>query len=192
MTEFFTRLTPNFNNWIKPSGREGKCESSDPSNPLYEETNGFGWEEWLFEDYFVNIDNPDFECIGFVEAFNQQNKDKDFVDRLYLYTKLSDNNNGYNPGCYLVGYIDNVKLIATIPKGLQEVHSDLIKVGINQNNFLPMLSFAKNISFCVKDVKVNFSNVYNQPIQLNRGQFRFSLYDLNDHTNFLTGINNYL
>ena len=77
-------------------------------------------------------------------------------------------------------------------KRLQEVHSDFIKVGINHNNFFPMLSFAKKIYLCVKDVKINFSNVYNQPIQLNRGQFRFSLYDINDHTNFLTNINNYL
>jgi hypothetical protein len=189
MTEFFTRLTPNFKDWQKPSGRDGKCSGA---NPLYEETNGFGWEEWLFEDYFANIDNPDFECIGFVEAFNQQNKDKNFVYRLYLYTKLCNNNNGHNPGCYFVGYIDNVKRIDPLSKGLQEVDSDLFKVGINQNSFLPMLSFAKNISFCVKDVKINFSNVYNQPIQLNRGQFRFSLYDLNEHPNFLTTINKHL
>ena len=192
MTKYFTRLTPNFNNWIKPSGREGKCESSDPTCLIYEDTNGFGWEEWLFEDYFVNLNDPDFECNGFVEAFNQQNTDKEIVDRLYLYTKLCNNNKGLKPGCYFVGYISNVKLIPPLSKDPQEVVSDLINVGINQNNFSPMLSLAKNISFRVKDVNIKFLNVYNQPIELNRGQFRFSLYDLNDHTNFLPSINNYL
>jgi hypothetical protein len=189
LNHYFTRLTPNFNDWNKPSGRDGKCNASDPTKPLYEEMRGFGWEEWLFEEYFENLSNPEYVCNGFVEAFNQKNKDKEHVDRLYLYTKLCNNNMGYKPGYYFVGYIDNVERIDPIPKLHNEVQADLIAVDLNHNGFLPMLPFAKNISFKVKDVHVKFPLVYKQPIRLNRGQFRFSLYDLNDHPNFLTTIN---
>ncbi len=98
---------------------------------------------------------------------------------------------GHDPGCYFVGYIDNVKRIEPITKVQREVQADLSARDIHDNLFIPMLSFAKNISFKVKDVHVEFPMVYQQPIQLIRGQFRFSLYDLNDHPNFLTEINNY-
>ncbi len=189
---YFSRLTPNFNNWNKSSGRDGKCTAVDPNKPLYEETHGFGWEEWLFEEYYENLTKPEYICNGFVQAFNHQNQDKDHVDRLYLYTKLCKNKMGHDPGCYFVGYIDNVKRIEPITKVQREVQADLSARDIHDNLFIPMLSFAKNISFKVKDVHVEFPMVYQQPIQLIRGQFRFSLYDLNDHPNFLTEINNYL
>ena len=189
---YFTRLTPNFNDWVKPSGRDGKCHATDPFKPLYEETNGFGWEEWLIEEYFDNLSNTDHACNGFVEAFNQQNLDKDFIGRLYLYTKVCKNKEGHKPGYYFVGYIDNVIRIESIPNTQNKVQSDLSAVDINHNGFLPMLPYAKNISFKVKDVHVEFPLVYKQPIRLNRGQFRFSLYDLNNHPNFLTTINNYV
>jgi hypothetical protein len=48
--QYFTRLTLNFNNWEKPSGRNGKFRAADPKKSIYEETHGFGWEEWLFEE----------------------------------------------------------------------------------------------------------------------------------------------
>ena len=98
MKTFFTRLTSNFNNWSTPSGQDGKCQSSNALRPLYEELNHFGWEEWLFEDYHVNIDEPEFQCQGFTEAFNQKNRHKDRVDRIYLYTKVCKNNNRIIPG----------------------------------------------------------------------------------------------
>jgi hypothetical protein len=189
MSEFFTRLTSNFNDWKKPSGTVGKCSGV---NPLYEETHGFGWEEWLFEEYNQNKSNPDHVCHGFVQALNKINGDKKFIGRLYLYTKVCNNKNGIEPGLYYLGYIDNVKRIDPIPKLLVDVRAYLIKVDLHDSVFIPMLPFAQNISFKVKDVHVHFPLVYAQPIQLKRGQFRFSLYDLNNHPNFLSEINNYL
>lgn len=189
---YFTRLTPNFNDWKKPSGRDGKCNASDLTKPLYEETHGFGWEEWLFEEYYQNQSNPEHVCNGFVQAFNNRNRDKKIIDRLYLYTKLCNNKIGHEPGCYFVGYIDNVKRIDPIPKVQHEVQADLSDVDIHDNLFIPMLPHAKNISFKAKDVHVKFSLVFKQPIRLNRGQSRFALYDINNHTNFLIEINNYL
>ena len=192
MNCFFTRLTSNFNDWRNPSGRNGKCNSSNAQQPLYEQTNSFGWEEWLFEEYHKMGSAPEHICNGFIEAFNQKNRTKGVIDRLYLYTKVCTNKVGIASGYYFVGYIDNVKQIAPIPKNQNEVQADLIAVDITHNGYLPMLRFAKNISFLFKDVHVKFPLVFTQPIQLNPGQFRFSLYDLNEHPNFLSAINNYL
>jgi hypothetical protein len=183
--QYFTRLTPNFNNWKAPSGRDGKCHAANPTKPLYEETHGFGWEEWLFEEYFAQIDNPEFECKGFLEAYNQQNENNSHAVRIYLYTKVCSNKKGIDPGCYYVGYIDNVQRIESLRKDENEVRRELTAVDINHNEFIDMLPFAKNISFKVKDVHINFNNVFQQPIQLHRWQFRFALYDLNDHPNFI-------
>ena len=73
-----------------------------------------------------------------------------------------------------------------------DVRTELKGVDLNHNGFIPMLSYSMNISFKVKDVHINFNQVFQHPIQLNRGQFRFALYNLNNHPNFLTEINNYL
>ena len=188
---YFTRLTPNFNNWKQPSGRDGKCKSSNPKKPLYEETNGFGWEEWLFEQYHIHKHESEFECNGFIEAFNKQNQKIDKVKRLYLYTKLCNNTKGIMPGNYYVGYIDNVSPIKNIAKTNEEVHNTLTNVGIMHDGYIPMLPFALNISFKVKDVHVDFEGVFKRPIRLERGQFRFSLYDMNKHTNFIVAISKY-
>ena len=185
MKEYFTRLTPNFNNWRKPSGTDGKCKASDSKKRLYEETHCFGWEEWLFEEYHKNVSNPDHVCAGFVQAFNQKNRHKNSISRLYLYTTLGKNKKGHLPGCYFVGYIDYVKRLDYLPKNNREVQDDLDAVGINHQGFLPMLPFAKNISFKVKDVHVKFPFVYERSFRLNRGQYRFSLYNLINHSNFL-------
>ena len=42
----WTRLTPNANGWVKPSGACGKCRT--PNGNLFEGEHGFGFEEWLF------------------------------------------------------------------------------------------------------------------------------------------------
>lgn len=191
-TIFFTRLTPNFNDWDRPSGIDGKCHSANPLNPLYEEINGFGWEEWLFQEYLNNIDNPDYTCNGFIQAFNGINEDLNFLKRLYLFTKVCNNEIGVVPGCYYIGYIDNVRRIGPFTKDEGNVRNDLQRVGINHKDFLPMLQCAFNISFKVKDVHLGNGFVFDRPVALNRGQYRFALYNLTRHHNFLIAINNYL
>ena len=85
--KYITRLTPNENNWVKPSGRSGKCKSANSSKQLYEEYFGFGWEEWLFENYF----SGDEICQGFVQAFNGANKAIKTIDELHFYTRICKN-----------------------------------------------------------------------------------------------------
>jgi hypothetical protein len=184
---YFTRLTPNFYNWEKPSGADGKCGVNDSNSALYEAHNHFGWEEWLFEDYFKFKGDPNKECFGFIEAFNDKNKKIDFIERLYLYTKICNNNQSIEPGCYYVGYIDNVKrLKSPLPKTQNQVCQDLKTVGINHDNYIPMLKKAKNISFKVGDVKFFFDKENLNSINLHRVQYRFGLYNLETHTNFLS------
>ena len=186
---FFTRLTSNFNNWKTPSGRDGKCTSSNGT--LYEEIHGFGWEEWLFEEYQANKNKPNHTCHGFIQAFNNKNPNV-VIERLYLYTKVDKNNLGIKPGCYYVGYIDNVKKITPIPNEDNVVCEQLKSVGINTNGYRAMLSNAFNITFQVKDVHVVLPKIYKQPIRLDRGQFRFGLYNMNKHINFIKTIRKYL
>jgi hypothetical protein len=179
---FFTRLTSNFNNWKNPTGRDGKCQSQ--SGALYEEIQGFGWEEWLFEEYHANKSKPNHICHGFVQAFNNNNPNVE-IDRLYLYTKVGRNKCGIKPGCYYVGYINNVKKIKPLSRKDNEVRKQLNLVGISGNGFKPMILNAYNITFQVKDVHINFPKVYSQPLKLKRGQFRFGLYNIHKHSNFL-------
>jgi hypothetical protein len=190
--DYFTRLTPNFIQWQKPSGHDGKCQSADHAQPLYEEEHGFGWEEWLFEEYYLNHSEPEHECRGFIQAFNGRNLHIRHLNRLYLYTKLCSNEKGKPPGCYYVGYINNVRRIGPEAKDAESVGAALQAVGIHHNNFLPMLPYALNISFKVKDVHLGKRCVFQQPIELQRGKYRFALYNLSRHHNFLTEINNYL
>ena len=159
MSSYFTRLTPNFLKWEKPSGRDGKCRAADPTKPIYEQTHGFGWEEWLFEDYHLNKNNPEHTCLGFLEAFNQKNKTKRHIERIYLYTKVCTNKNGISPGCFYIGYIENVQRIEPLSKPENDVRTELKGVDLNHNGFIPMLSYSMNISFKVKDVHINFNQV---------------------------------
>ena len=182
---FFTRLTSNFNNWKTPSGRDGKCQSL--SGALYEEIHGFGWEEWLFEEYHANKNKPNHTCHGFIQAFNNKNLNVG-IDRLYLYTKVGKNKSGIKPGCYYVGYIDNIKKIKPLSRKFNDVREDLNEAEISGNGFRSMLLYAYNITFQVKDVHVNFPKVYCKPIRLKQGQYRFGLYIMNKHTNFIRTI----
>jgi len=190
---YFTRLTPNFSNWQKSTGIDGKCKCTNPKTPLYEEQFGFGWEEWLLEDYFENIKNSDFLCKGFIQALNQKNQGVEFIERLYLYTKVCINKKEIRQGYYYVGYIDNIKRLSYTKTDAinKKICTDLKNIGIIDAISSSMLPNAKNISFKVKDVHINFPLIFNQTIRLNRGQFRFSLYKTDKHPNFLTQIRNY-
>jgi hypothetical protein len=99
---YFTRLTPNLNKWQYPSGSEGKCGSS---NRLYEGANGFGWEEWLFENYHSGDDL----CFGFLQAFNGKNAEMNSVEVIHLYTRICD---GFEAKQYYVGCIKDVKVLS--------------------------------------------------------------------------------
>lgn len=76
------RITWNTNGWIKPSGKTGKS-----TNPSFENENGFGHEEWLFDGDKV-IDGYKY---GFLEPINKyRSKYEGQVFDLILYTRESE------------------------------------------------------------------------------------------------------
>jgi hypothetical protein len=188
--QYFTRLTPNFKNWKAPYGRDGKCRAANPTKPLYEETNGFGWEEWFFEDYHKGKEN----CLGFLQAFNGKNEDVTSVDLIHLYTRICD---GVKPRQYYVGYIKNVKIL---PQNQRAASENIKNKRLDELKTEGISNFTTNDSMWKKCYNIQFErkNVFLQKdhlqceIRLNRGQFRFALYDLNDHSNFLTETKKYL
>ena len=183
LSTVFTRLTPNENNWQKPSGRRGKCRAADSTKPLYEEVNHFGWEEWLFADYHAGKET----CVGFIQAFNDKNRHVTSVDIIHLYTRICDGN---EPKQFYVGYIKDVKVLPenkrlASSQQKQSKQNDLEEAKItNFPNDAPMWDKCFNIQFERKNT-VFHENFLENEIQLNRGQFRFSLYDLDSHPNFL-------
>jgi hypothetical protein len=184
MKKHFTRLTPNENNWKKPSGTNGKCRSTDSTKPLYEQTHGFGWEEWLFQDYHDGKET----CLGFLQAFNGKNKTVKSVDEIHLYTRICASR---NPKHIYIGYLKDVKVLpvnqrAATKEQKDSKTSDLKDAKIKDfpaNDSMWQNCF--NIQFDRKNVVLLKAP---REIILERGQFRFSLYDLSKHTNILNQI----
>ena len=190
MKAYFTRITSNQNSWSKPSGTHEKCNALGESNTLYEENNGFGWEEWLFKDYHAGKET----CVGFLQAFNDNNRLFTSVDIIHLYTRICGVN---EPKQFYVGYIkdvkvlpDNLRAASTQQKESKQKNLKEAKV-INFPNDDPMWDKCFNIQFERKNVVLQDDHTQHE-INLNRGQFRFALYNLNNHPNFLTEINKYL
>jgi hypothetical protein len=187
LSSVFTRLTPNTKKWEKPSGSAGKCCAANPANPLYEEVNHFGWEEWLFEDYYAGKEI----CMGFLQAFNGKNRHVKSVEIIHLYTRICD---GKKAKQFYVGYIKDVKVLPEDQRAASINHKEkkqkqLVEAGIT--NFPvndEMWKQCFNIQFEQKNVVLQKDHIQSE-IKLERGQFRFSLYDLNDHPNFLINMN---
>ena len=177
---YFTRLTPNSENWRKPTGVDGKCSSAK----LYEAEYGFGWEEWLFEEYYLNLNDPNYRCKGFIQAFNKKNKSRK-IQRLYLYTKECNSKNPAAFSCYYVGYIENIEVIDSMARPKSEVEPTLSQAGITHDKYNCMLKHAYNIKFSVKDVHIIKKIDPECTIKLNKGQVRFALYDIHSHQNFI-------
>jgi hypothetical protein len=185
MKQYFTRLTPNTKNWKKPSGKSEKCKAADSAKPLYEETHCFGWEEWLFEDYYDEKET----CLGFLQAFNDKNKEFTSVDVIHLYTRICDGN---KPKEFYVGQIKNV---IVLPKNQRAASENQKKQRIKDLNAVDISNFPSGDPMWDKCFNIQFErkNVILQKtiteIKLERGQFRFALYDVSKHPNFLNQIN---
>lgn len=200
MKTYLTRLTPNQNKWEKPSGSDGKCGS--PLGPPYEGKTGFGWEEWLLNDFHNPTNQLDSYCYGFIQAFHKKNKAKEKIDRIYLYTKVCTNNNKMN---YYLGYMDNVEVLKHpfSQKTLNEkkvsfckkAESHLKNVQINsyQKDLTKMCSEDSlfNVRFKPCDVHIIDFDFQKRTIKMMKGQARFGLYDLEKHVNLMTEIKKY-
>jgi len=80
--EPWTRLTPNANGWVKPSGECGKCKT--PNGRLFEGKHGFGFEEWLFNP--AHRDGP--WQFGYVQALKAKKHAGQSFAKLQLITRI--------------------------------------------------------------------------------------------------------
>jgi hypothetical protein len=185
MEKYFTRLTPNSSKWQKPSGPSGKCRAADSTKPLYEQTHGFGWEEWLFQDYHAGKET----CFGFLQAFNGQNENFQSVNEVHLYFRRCDSK---KPKHFYIGYIKDIKVLSKNQRASSKVQMDS---KIRDLNSVKVTDFPSNDSMWHNSYNIQFErkNVIllkvPKEIKLQRGQFRFSLYNLIKHTNILNEIN---
>ena len=200
MKMYMTRLTSNQNNWDKPSGSNGKCGLIKKSP--YEGEFGFGWEEWLLNDYHNPSQQLEGYCYGFIQAFHKKNKAKRILQRVYLYTKVCVDKNTFD---FYLGSIDNLEvlnatdwskdLINKKQEFCKKAATDLDNVNITryQKDLLEMSSENTlfNVRFKPSDVKIKDFDYQSRPIKMQQGQARFGLYDLDDHTNLVAEINRY-
>jgi hypothetical protein len=198
MENYLTRLTPNQNNWTKPSGPAGKCGLQKKSP--YEGKTHFGWEEWLFRD----IRNPSLQlngyCYGFIQAFHGKNKDKTGLENLYLYSRECDGKNSRN---ILIGKISNIEIVKSeiltseeslkIKDFIKQVNCDL-----NNPDFIDYTSDFRqmceanslyNVRFKPENVQLIKTDLCTREIRLPHGWYRFNLYDLDNKPNFLDELN---
>jgi hypothetical protein len=182
-TSYFTRRTPNTNLWEKPSGPAEKCTAS---TGLYESRNGFGWEEWLLEDFHSGKDL----CNGFLQAFNNRRGEITHAEVIYMYTRICD---GVKPKLHYLGCIKDVKILSNDKrrasgeikaKRLKEL-ADVVISKFPADD--PMWENCFNIQFERNNVSLTEQSEECE-ILLSRGQNRFALYQTIDHPNFLTEI----
>jgi hypothetical protein len=190
---YITRLTPNAYNWERPSGKEGKCVE----NQIYEAIHGFGWEEWLLNDLKNETESKDGYCYGFIQAFNDKNNHFQQIDKLFLYTRKLENKKITN---YYVGYIENVQILNNIldinllckkyKRFCETARQDLQDCDVKnfENELLLMCKTKKFYNVRFKSDNAHFSKQYDYKISLNKGQFRFALYDLKQHSNLANEI----
>jgi hypothetical protein len=202
MLDFLTRLTPNQNEWRKPSGADGKCGLKKKSP--YEGKTHFGWEEWLLRDFHEGLFQLDGYCYGFIQAFHGKNKIKTKIDNIYLYTRICI---GTKSKTYLVGKISNVQIIngqllskaedQKLKEFIKQIHIDLVSPDfIDYSTDLNQMISEKslyNVRFKAEDVHLlkNILDARHQ-IELPHGWYRFNLYDLNKKTNLHSQLNQIL
>jgi len=100
-----SRICWNTNDWVKPSGREGKSKNKDKDgNYVFEWENGYGHEEWLFD--LTKIIN----CYhyGFLETINKyRSKYAGEVFDISLYTM-----NSITREKFWIGEIKNTEVLS--------------------------------------------------------------------------------
>lgn len=101
--KYITRITPNDNNWQKPSGCNGKCRGN-----LYENEAGFGWEEWLFNPRNRIQEKESIYQYGFLECFNKMNfNEENLYEEVYLYTRQCNTNSNIG-NCHVLAIVKNL------------------------------------------------------------------------------------
>lgn len=198
--KYLTRLSWNSKGWQVPSGRENKCKGTGEIQ-LYECIYGFGWEEWLF--HF--IEHTDGYCYGFLQCFNYNGRQAELINELHLYTRKCNgscdrNSDGTN---YYVGKINNVEVLG-------REHRDIIYQVILQNeiemkenmrnarvedyealyNEMKECRSVFNIRFKKENVHISNRDWNDRKLDLQRGLYRFWLYEISKRKDLMEQLNN--
>lgn len=188
--KYLTRITPNENNWQKPSGCNGKCSGSVDS-PLYESFVGFGWEEWLFN----SRNRIGADQYGFLECFNKQNFNVEVnYEEAYLYTRKCITNTNVGK-TYLVVKISNLKKLSKIEAEAKEAHfNNEIKIMQSEipntkNSNLRPSNYYFNVKFKIEDVCF-----ISEETEIKVSNYRFNMIELDNenknHVSILKEIKN--
>ena len=144
------RICWNSNSWKKPSGRSGK--SVDLSS--YENINGFGHEEWLF-DVEKLINGYHYGALQPVGKHQDVYQGQNF--NILLYTYKADDKDWY-----WVGWLNNVEVISKDESlkiydeyrkngWLDIMKNELLEVGANQNELNTFSNYCFNIKIKPSD-----------------------------------------
>jgi len=151
MTELFTRLTHNENDWIVPSGHSWKKENQGKKNIPYENQYGFGHEEWLFNARY-RVEGYQYGYIRGLKKFHNENN---IAERVHLYTVKRE---GSVRLVYYLGFINDVQLldedweikfpkVSKIYKEYAEAVKSEVKkskgdkTGLSKDGFIPVVRF---------------------------------------------------
>lgn len=170
-----TRLSFNTSGWNQPSGTTGKSRS-----PIHEQIYGFGFEEWLFNKSFVNINGEGAKWhFGYVEGIHKNYRLGDENCTLQLFTIDARTGNRY-----IVAEIkewkklspnDSTNLINQTPVLINQMNNDLIPLANpnaigkflqhqnNQNGYQLFNIKFKDFSFCydITNPLIRTNRIYN-------------------------------
>jgi len=153
-----TRICWNANNWIEPSGAEGKSKDIDS----FEESNGFGFEEWIFD--FTKI--IDGYIYGYVPAAGADRHRFSTITGLFDLSFYTIQNKKKETLRWWIGTIFDVEIISRDQSKtiydiykkndwLKERFNQLKKLKISYENYLD--SFPTNfvnIRFKLKNIQL--------------------------------------
>ena len=156
--EKIARLCWNARGWRQPSGKDGKSKSKD----TYEQSNGFGHEEWLLDDSRIYKDGYHYGFLEQLRKSSDKHCDKEYD--IHIYT-ISPNKQRVYLGCLKNATgISHQKAEEVYKyykkKGwIDEMRQEVINVKGNISDFNPKFMF--NVKFKFEDAKIYYSN---QPI----------------------------
>ena len=146
MEQKMARICWNSNNWRTPSGRDGKSLDIES----YENINGFGHEEWLF-DLEKTINGYHYGALQPIGKHQDLYQGQIF--NILLYTYKSDDKEWY-----WVGWLNNVMAISQEESmniyeeyknrgWLEEMKNNLVVVEANQNELNTYSNYCFNVKF---------------------------------------------
>lgn len=154
MNEYFARICYNTLEWKRPSGPEGKGKLKDS----YERREGFGHEEWLFDESKI-VDGYHYSFLQPMGQFIYAGRTMDV--HLFFYSK--------DFGKLYLGVLHNVECITEQQAKkaskiyekngwLNEMKTDIAEIGGNASALDDHKYSLFNIRFKIKDADINLSN----------------------------------